>query len=78
VTITLYVEDVDTVYKRAIDAGGKSNMPVADQFWGDRYGTLTDPFGHKWAICTHKEDLSPAEMERRGKEAMAQMAAERK
>ena len=48
-------------------------MPVADQFWGDRYGMLADPFGHWWAIATHKEDLSPEEMERRGREAMAAM-----
>ena len=74
VTLHLYVEDVDTVYKRAIDAGAKSTMPVADQFWGDRYGTLTDPFGHNWSIATHKEELTPDEMERRGKEAMAQMS----
>jgi uncharacterized glyoxalase superfamily protein PhnB len=73
VTLTLYVEDVDTVFKRAVDAGAKSTMPVADQFWGDRYGTLTDPFGHQWAIATHKEDLTPAELEKRGREAMAQM-----
>jgi PhnB protein len=49
-------------------------MPLADMFWGDRYGKLTDPFGHSWALATHKEDVAPAEMDRRMKEAMAQMA----
>ena len=48
-------------------------MPIRDQFWGDRYGVVADPSGHAWAIATHKEDLTPAEMERRGREAMAQM-----
>ena len=73
VTLTLYVPDVDATFKAAIDAGAEVKMPVADQFWGDRYGMLADPFGHWWAIATHKEDLSPEEMERRGREAMAAM-----
>jgi uncharacterized glyoxalase superfamily protein PhnB len=77
VVLTLYVDDVDTFFKRAVDAGAQSKMPVADQFWGDRYGLLQDPFGHQWAIATHKEDLSPEEMERRGKEAMAQMSGQK-
>ena len=74
--IMLYVEDVDTVYKRAVDAGAKVQMPLADMFWGDRYGKVTDPFGHSWSLATHKEDVAPQEMERRGKEAMAKRASQ--
>lgn len=73
VYMMFYTQDVDAVFKRAIDAGAVEKMPVADQFWGDRYGLLADPFGHCWEIATHKEDLTPEEMERRGREAMAQM-----
>ena len=73
VTLMLYVPDVDATFKRAIAAGAEEKMPVADQFWGDRYGMLADPFGHQWEIATHKEDLTPEELERRGREAMAQM-----
>ena len=70
VGIMLYVEDVDERFQRAIAAGGKELRAVQDQFYGDRSGTLTDPFGHVWTISTHKEDVSPAEIERRGKEFM--------
>jgi len=72
VYLMLYVPDVDAVFKRAVEAGAEAKMPVADQFWGDRYGMLVDPFGHYWEIATHKEDLSPEEMARRGREAMSQ------
>ena len=65
VSIMIYVEDVDTVFNRAIAAGGKEQRPVKDQFYGDRSGTITDPFGHIWTIATHKEDVSPEEMQRR-------------
>jgi PhnB protein len=65
VSILLYVPDVDTVFDRAIKAGAKSQRPVADQFYGDRMGTLEDPFGHVWTIGTHIEDLSAEEMKRR-------------
>jgi PhnB protein len=65
VSILLYVEDVDTVFPQAISAGGKEEKPLQDQFYGDRSGTLTDPFGHMWTIATHKEDVSPEEMEKR-------------
>ena len=61
----LAVEDADTTWKRAIDAGCKETMPLADQFWGDRYGQLVDPFGLCWAILTHIEDVSPEEMTKR-------------
>ena len=63
--ILLYVEDVDTWFARAIAAGGKELRPVKDQFYGDRSGFLSDPFGHKWGIATHKEDLSPDEIRKR-------------
>ncbi len=65
VTLHLYVNDVDATFKRAIEAGAKEEMPVADMFWGDRYGKLIDPFGHKWSVATHKEDVSPEECARR-------------
>jgi PhnB protein len=65
VSILLYVDNVDTVFDRAIKAGAKSQRPVADQFYGDRMGTLEDPFGHVWTIGTHIEDVSPEEMQRR-------------
>lgn len=76
VSLFLYVEDVDSVFNRAIEAGAKSDMPPADMFWGDRYGKLTDPFGHLWGIGTHIEDVAPAEMEKRAREAMAKAAGQ--
>lgn len=74
VNIHLWVEDCDAAFARAVAAGAKVVMPLTDQFWGDRYSMVEDPFGHVWAITTHKEDLTPEEMMRRGQEAMAQMA----
>lgn len=71
--ILLYVKDVDTAFKQAVGAGAKVEQPVADQFWGDRYGKLSDPFGHSWSMATHKEDVAPEEMKRRIQEAMAKM-----
>ncbi len=65
ISIMIYVEDVDTIFKRAIAAGGEQQKPVQDQFYGDRSGTLKDPFGHVWHVATHKEDVSPDEMEKR-------------
>jgi PhnB protein len=65
VSLVLYVEDVDAVFARALAAGGKAQRPVADQFYGDRMGTLEDPFGHVWTIGTHLEDVPPEEMQRR-------------
>jgi PhnB protein len=67
----MYVEDVDAVVKQAVDAGATVTMEVADQFWGDRFGTITDPFGHVWNIATHVEDVPPEEMAERAKTAMA-------
>jgi PhnB protein len=67
VSLCLYVDDVDEVFKRAIEAGGtvKGDMEVKDQFYGDRAGTFTDPFGHVWSVMTHVEDVSFEEMQRR-------------
>ena len=62
VTIHLYVEDVDAVVAQAVAAGAQVTMPVADMFWGDRYGQLVDPFGHKWSIATHIKDMTPEEI----------------
>jgi PhnB protein len=70
-SIMIYVADVDTVFDQAIAAGGKAQRPVKDQFYGDRSGTLEDPFGHVWHVATHKEDVSADEMERRAKAASA-------
>jgi len=70
-SIFLYVEDVDTVVKGAVDAGATVLMEVADQFWGDRFGTVQDPFGHQWSVATHVEDVPPEEIEERAKAAMA-------
>ena len=70
-SIFLYVEDVDTVVKGAVDAGATVLMEVADQFWGDRFGTVQDPFGHQWSVATHVEDVPPEKIEERAKAAMA-------
>src|SRR5262249_58646023 len=73
--IFLYVDDVDKVVKRAVDAGATVTMEVADQFWGDRFGSIRDPFGHEWSVATHIEDVPSEEMAERAKAAMAQMAS---
>ena len=65
VSVFLYVEDVDALFRQATDAGAKIIDPVADRFWGDREGVLEDPFGHVWTIATHQEDISPEEINRR-------------
>lgn len=65
VTLLIYVEDVDARFAEAVAAGATVKRPVVDQFYGDRSGTLADPFGHVWTIATHKEELSPEEMDRR-------------
>ncbi len=70
VTIHLQVEDVDAFVKRATGAGAKVTMEVQDMFWGDRYGQVEDPFGHRWSVATHVRDVSPAEMEEAMKIAM--------
>ncbi|HEY4970758.1 MAG TPA: VOC family protein [Steroidobacteraceae bacterium] len=63
VVIHLYVDDVDAFTARAVAAGARVTMPVADMFWGDRYGQLEDPFGHRWSVATHVRDVSPADMQ---------------
>jgi len=73
--VFLYVEDVDSMFKKATDAGASVTMAVEDQFWGDRFGSLTDPFGHSWSIATHVEDVPPEEMAERAKQAMAAMSS---
>jgi len=72
--IFMYSEDVDAAVKQAVDQGATVVMEVADQFWGDRFGTIVDPFGHSWSIATHVEDVPPEEMAERAKVAMAEMA----
>jgi len=74
VGVFVYVENVDEVFQQAVDAGATATMEPDDQFWGDRFGSVTDPFGHSWQISTHGEDVPPEEMEKRSKEWMAQMA----
>jgi PhnB protein len=74
--IFLYVPDVDAAFQQAVDAGAKAIMPPADMFWGDRFGKLVDPFGHEWAMATHKEDLAPEEIRKRGAAAMASMCSD--
>jgi PhnB protein len=71
VGLMIYVDDSDTIFKQAIDAGGEVQKAMQDQFYGDRSGTLKDPFGHIWTVATHKEDVSPEEIDRR----LAAMAA---
>jgi uncharacterized glyoxalase superfamily protein PhnB len=69
----LYVEDVDAAWKRATDAGCEVTMPLGDMFWGDRYGVLSDKWGNRWSLASHKEDVAPADMQKRMAEAMKQM-----
>ncbi len=75
VSIMLYVDDVDAVFGRAIKAGAKSQRAVANQFYGDRSGTVEDPFGHVWTISTHVEDVAPDEMKRRAEAAFKSQGA---
>ena len=63
VTIHLYVPDADAAFQQALDAGATVMMPIADMFWGDRYGIVVDPFGHRWSIATHTRDLTPEQMQ---------------
>jgi PhnB protein len=73
-SIFLYVKDVDAVVKQAVEAGAEIVMEPQDQFWGDRFGTITDPFGHTWSVATHIEDVPPGEMAERAKAAMTAMS----
>ena len=74
VHVFLYVKSVDALFKQATAAGATVTMPPMDMFWGDRYGKMTDPFGHHWSAATHIEDVSAKEMDRRGREAFAQQS----
>lgn len=74
VAICLYVENADKAFQRAVDAGATVSMPMMDAFWGDRYGKVTDPFGHEWEMATHKQDLTPEQI---GKGAEAFFAQKR-
>ena len=65
VTVSVYVEDVDTIFERAVEAGAKALRPVENQFYGDRAGSFEDPFGHRWHVASHVEDVSPEEMAKR-------------
>jgi PhnB protein len=69
----VYVPDADKAFARAVKAGAKVKVPLADMFWGDRYGSVSDPYGNTWAIATHVEDVPPKEMPKRAQAAMAQM-----
>ena len=71
VSLLVYVEDADAAFDRAIQAGAKSLQPVEDKFYGDRSGRFEDPFGHRWDVATHVEDIPPDEMAKRAAEAMA-------
>jgi PhnB protein len=74
VVLNLFMDDIDKLFNQAVAAGATVTMPLANQFWGDRYGQLKDPFGHTWALGQHVEDVAPEEMERRAREVFAQMA----
>ena len=74
--VMLYVRNCDRVFKRAVKAGATGNMEPTDMFWGDRWSQITDPFGHVWAIATHKEDLTPEQKAERSAKWMAEMSAQ--
>lgn len=76
--IFLYVENADGFFNQAVSAGAQVEAPLADMFWGDRYGRLKDPFGHSWSVATHIEDVAPAEMSKRMQEAIAKMGQQTK
>ena len=73
VAIHIYLENVDAAFARAVSAGASVKMPLMDQFWGDRYGIVMDPFGHKWSMATHNRDMSPEEMQKEQEQAFAKM-----
>jgi len=72
--VFLYVEDVDASFQQAIDAGATVTMPLEDMFWGDRFGSLRDPFGHSWSLASHREDLTEEQIAERAQQAMAAMS----
>jgi PhnB protein len=72
----VYVEGVDTIFNRAVATGAKVDMPLENQFWGDRFGKVTDPYGHQWGLASHVEDVAPDEMERRATAWMKKAAGQ--
>ena len=74
VSFYIYLENVDEAFQRALEAGAETRMPVQDMFWGDRVGTVQDPFGYSWSLATHTKDLTPKELREGAKAAFAQMA----
>ncbi len=74
-SVFLYVEDVDKIFNQAVEAGATVAMPLENQFWGDRFGTVIDPYGHAWGMATHVEDVPPEEMEERSQQALAALAS---
>ena len=74
VVLNIFVDDVDALWNQAVAAGAQVTMPLANQFWGDRYGQLKDPFGHSWALLSHVENVAPEEMERRANALFARAA----
>ncbi len=75
VGVFVYVEDVDAVFEQAVNEGATVTMALEDMFWGDRFGSVTDPYGHSWSLATHVEDVPPDEMEERSKQAMAALSS---
>jgi len=73
VTLHLYVEDSDKIFKQAVESGAVVTMPLMDAFWGDRFGTVMDPYGHSWAIATHKIDMTPEGLRKAGEEYFARL-----
>jgi PhnB protein len=73
VALHIYLDNVDAAFERAVSAGATVKMPLMDQFWGDRYGVVIDPFGHRWSLATHSRDMSPEEMQREQEKAFAKM-----
>ena len=73
VNLFVYTDNVDDLFNRAVKAGCKVEMPLSNQFWGDRYGKLRDPFGHQWGLAQHVEDVAPEEMKKRSEAWAAQM-----
>jgi PhnB protein len=74
INLFLYTDDVDTVFNRAVKAGAKVEMPLENQFWGDRYGKIRDPFGHRWGLAQHIEDVAPEEMKKRSEAFTAKLS----
>ncbi len=77
-SLYIYLPDADTTFRRAISAGAKETMPLANMFWGDRVGGLVDPFGQHWSVATHVEDVAPKELEERARAFVSSMQAQKK